>query len=349
MNSKTTSFICAIVQHAQKNGASGTQILKRAEACGILPVLMHAVEERCILPDNMGMTENELSSELQSFKMKQTARNMLWQKTAGTVLPALKKQVIVLKGVPLGELLAGNALWRSTTDLDIWIPENDCDDAVNRLSQLGYRIAEAPRLWATNQVMLEHDVLVPVELHWALAPKPWRTPAFDEAFERSRQICFRGLEMRVLGESDLAVHLLLHAHQHYFAVKTLIDLMMSHDKVQCDISELKRYSIDNLNNMVQMLCRCFDGKTADTFVEECVRKLSGCWFRSVLWREHRGELVFGKENKVIAGLGVLLRAVSMGLLDGYCYPVESFWAVILLGPHRIGGLNHKFLYQFTQK
>ncbi len=349
MNRKTQIIIRALVENARALGADKAQILQRAEKCGILPVLMHALDKRVLLPQTIEMTEDELKRELQRFKMQQTARIMMWQKTAVKVLGVLDMPCIVLKGVPLGERLAGNALWRSTSDVDLWIAQKNVSNAKNLLMQIGYRIGEEPREWATNQVLLVHDVLAPVELHWALVPPPWSATDFDDAYARSEGYSFHGLKMRILSNSDLAIHLLLHAHQHFFAVKTLLDYCEGEDVCLANRKSFERYHLIKLSNIIQMMSNAFTNAEVHTIQEKLIQRGTEKWFSPVLTKTQRGELVFGTDSIVSASLGVIVRASSMGMLDGIMNGFQAGMRVILLGPHRLGALNHKFLYQFTLK
>ena len=72
---------------------------------------------------------------------------------------------ILLKGAPMGQAIFGSARARSTTDIDVWIPRAYRSRTRQLLATIGYRRLESPHIWATNQEIVYHDVLAPIEIH----------------------------------------------------------------------------------------------------------------------------------------------------------------------------------------
>ena len=339
-----------LIENARSSGATGVHILRRARLCGIEPNVFRAVSEGEVTPEMLGLSEALCEKKLKKFRLEQTARIAHWQSTAFCVLDAIASDCIVLKGVPLGIRLTGSALWRSTSDIDIWVHPSEREHAVKKLEDTGYRIAVEPRMWSTNQVLLVHDVLAPVEIHWRLAPEPWPAPEFDEAFARRGAATIKGREIPVLCDDDLWIHLLLHAHEHYFALKTFLDLelalsVMTPNEAAVDVCGLSR-----LSHVLETMVHAYTDPyrvglwSGDGMIEVAAHR----WFDRILASSRRGELVFGEDSSVIGALGVILRAASMALLDGKTRPVKAASQILLCGPHRVGRFVAKHFRNSSQ-
>ena len=303
----------------------------------VLPLLLHAVDHGVLSASEIGMEPEDLCSRAARVRSAQAARVALWTATAARVLPRVR-ECIVLKGAPLGARLAGDPLARQTGDLDLWLPTECVSDAVAALGKIGYGVAVPVREWATNQIMLVHPTLFPVELHWALAPPPWRAPAYRDAAVRAQTLDWRGIPMRVLGDADLCVHLILHAHQHYFALKTCLDTALATGVIAADGALLRSLGLCRLDRLVHAMACAFDGGEPASRCEAAVRAAWRMWLRGMLCDTRRGNLVFGQDSAVAAATGVLLRAASMVLLDDG--RVCAAARVILGGPHRLGAFLH---------
>ncbi len=331
-------LIESIVRHAHEEGEKGAVILERAKSCGIEPVVMKELHEGRLNPKLLDMSEEEARDCVFEFRMRQTARIGLWKRSLENVLAHITMKYIVLKGAPLGEILYGDVLWRDTRDIDIWVEKENVDEAVKCLEGAGYRTAQAPREWATNQVMLVHDVLAPVELHWSLIMPPWSSPSFEAAYSRHQTITCLGMKLPYLSEEDLWVHLLLHSHEHFFAIKTFCDLTAGNKRLRHDERLLKSYGLMRLDRIVKRETRAYEGESELSHSMVVKR-----WYESVLCRDNRSHLIFGESSEIYAGLGVLVRAGSMALLDGSCNRIVNGAKVIFYGPHRVGRKVHELL------
>ncbi len=335
-NTPSGPFIRSLVAYARQNDVPPKDIFDRAEKCEILPYLMFALANGDIEPAQCGLTEIEVNERMVEFKARQTARLMLWKTTYIRVAKAIESPFILLKGAPLGACLTGNALWRATNDVDLWLPDfEEAEAAVKKLESMGYCLEPDNRVYAKNQFLLTHAVLAPVEIHWKLAPPPWLTPSFGNAMKRHAVFSWQGLEIPVLGDDDLIVHLVLHAHQHYFALKTVIDFALAHDKITVNSVMLRQFRISRIYRLLEDMIRAFE-RSELPFMDRAVAKLASCWFEGMLGNSKRGELVFGRDSSVIAAIGVLIRALSMTVMDGSVYPKLAAGHVLLKGPHRIG-------------
>ena len=148
-----------------------------------------------------------------------------------------------------------------------------------------------------------------------------------------------------LSDSDIYIHLLLHAHQHYFSPKTLIDLCACFDTLEPDTERLKQYKLTRLYKCMLSALSSFIDNTYfeyshDEFgkLQIIVSSLCRVYLKNILTDVRGGGMIFGDTSAVSVASGVLIRAFSMALLDGYIYPLRAAMDVLLLGPHRVGRL-----------
>lgn len=321
-----------LVRYAATHGVPADTILARARTCSILPYLYAAVRHDEISSDDIGIAKDALDKKILAFRIEQTAKLGYWHYSLDELVRALGTEHIVLKGAPLGQRLMDDEIWRNTSDIDLWVPLHKREEALANCQKLGYRVAVEPHLWATNQVILTHEKLAPVEIHWALAPAPWISPSFEAAYARSQIVTSpRGQAMRVLGDEDLYVHLLLHAHQHYFALKTLCDLAASLDKLDTPDPLLKACHLQKLDRFARGLIQAI-------LSDNCSPKayVARAWFDPLLTETHRGSMIFAEGSERFAPVGVALRAASMCLLDGPAVAADAAMQVVFCGPHVIG-------------
>lgn len=329
-------FIKALVEDARQKKVLPDVIFNRAKSCEIFPYLMFALNNGDIDPGLCGMTKAEAAERISEFKAEQTARLMLWKTTYVRVSNAVQCPFILLKGAPLGMLLTGNAVWRATNDVDLWLPDFEtAKAAVKKLESIGYILEPDTRIYAKNQFLLMHSILAPVEIHWKLVPPPWNAPSFENALKRCVTSSWQGLEIPTLGKDDLMVHLVLHAHQHYFALKTVLDFAQAHALFNVNPNVLRQFRISKIYRLFEDIIYAFTPVELP-MIDGAVRELASQWFKGMLGDSHRGELVFGKNSTVIAAAGVLIRALSMTAMDGYVYPMTAAGHVLFKGPHRIG-------------
>lgn len=325
-------LIQLLLEQAHRQKIAPPNIIARAQACGIEPLIWHAVEHGHIDAKRYGFTPKMLGD----FKLQQTARLAIWRKSAQIALNAMPCPCILLKGEPLGNRLMGNAIWRITHDIDLWLPQDQIETAESNLIQLGWHRTQEPHLWATNQILLEHEVLAPIELHWALAPRPWSTPTFKTAMANAISTQILNTPTFLLSDSDQWLHLLVHAHQHYFAIKTVCDLLEAQTSLQIQTEHLKPYHLCRLHRFAVAINNAVHTENAYSFSSQITK----FWFQNLLAHSKRGELVFGADSHVMAAAGVLIRALSMALLDGWKTPILAALAVIFAGPHPIGKRCH---------
>ena len=312
--------VAALLCHMMGAGSCPEAVVRGAEACEILPAVVHYLGH---LPAYSGVARQR--------RFEQGARIGLYGATLRRVVGSMPCRVMVLKGPMLGMALYGSAMARASNDVDIWVASHEVSRACDALEGMGYASGGAPRVWATNQHLFWHETLLPVEVHWAMAPPPWRGPTFDEAWQASEICLYEGGGYHVLSPSHRWVHLLMHAHQHLFAVKPWLDLAAALSSDPRDTEMARHYGVCRADALVRDTMEAVLGRKAGMGGRLVCSHLSG-----ILSAEGRGELVFGQGDGWQAASGVLARALSMGLLDGWCRRLEAGARVLLFGPHRVG-------------
>lgn len=324
----------SLIRGARQRRMSWPAMVERARTCGILPLFLDVAARGGA--ENCGASPRELAALVASERISQTARCALWRYTLRAVQTCLDGMpCIVLKGLPCGARLMGDAARRESNDVDVWIEQARCREATQALSDAGFRCAVEPHWWATNQMLLVHPVLAPVEIHWLPAPPPFVAPSFDEAYARAAFDDSTGC--RVPGDADLWVFLLLHALQHYFALKTTCDLIAASEVLEIHGVDLDgaaaRYGLGRLSRHVRRAARGFDGHPA--WETRVMKSALRAMFEG---KAPTGRLILGEDSKALAALGVAMRVGEMALLDGWRYPLRAATQALWKGPHRLGAL-----------
>jgi len=100
----------------------------------------------------------------------------------------LKIPVVILKGAALATTIYPNPALRPLSDIDLLIPRQHLEPAVQALKSLGYREPYPEMAPELNRAIHYHTHLrggpqqsVAVELHWNLVAgdTDWRTPSLD--------------------------------------------------------------------------------------------------------------------------------------------------------------------------
>lgn len=318
----------------------------RAVRYGVEPTFLAFLSEA--KGDAVWAREVEAWPEFSRKRMANIARVRFIECALNSIRQAFEKENIrflVLKGARIGRELFGAAEARATTDIDLWISESRLSQARAVLAKLGYSVApsapcaDSPRYWATNQEIAFHETWPAVELHWRLGRPGLVMPSFDEAYAVSRNDAWGG-GVRVPSVCDMWIVLLVHALEHMFALKTLIDGIAFCARYESEARKLCRYAEN------------FGLRRLSVFFFELYRLLSEGhvgerrfivrfvgWAMIRVWQSDcafGGELVVGKDSKIEAALGVILRGVSMFALDGVEYALGNALRAWFYGPHGMG-------------
>ena len=323
---------------AQNHGLSHDQILARTRDCEIEGYWYAAILSGCIKPSDLNVNEVIIHKIIEKYRLKQTARVALWMHSLKNVCEILQDTpYILLKGLVLSERWFGDFIWRNSNDIDLIVPENQWRLVASKLIQAGYYCDIEPHEWATNQIQLKHKVLASVEIHWKLAPPPWKTPSFEFLYKRRQMVLCRDIYIPVLSDGDLWINLLIHAQQHFYAPKTMLDLCGCMDKVKPDLDLLDAYGLSHLYTFVKNML------AADNRESEQPSNCKADWMalmRNVLYKSFSnpryGRLCFGDDSKADALTGIFIKLFNMLLLDGTIYKFKSMWTVLFYGPHRLG-------------
>jgi len=246
---------------------------------------------------------------------------------------------LVMKGPALAEIAYPSPLQRQSLDLDILVAPDQVHDWIDHLKGVGFESdTDDLRPHAMNQIALTSPLGI-VELHWALALPPIRTPSFTDLLEDAQSVMIGDLEILTLGPLDGAVHLCLHFHQHLGDPSIMMDLALwigalelSSEEVatrSCDwglgqIAELPLYMIGILGCAPPINSPLVLASLGDLLLEE---------FRA-------GRSLEGEELE-----GYIFQLLSMTLLPNWWRPVVHR---LFLGPHRVGNLLGKRIW-FSQK
>ena len=332
------SYLKQLMINARDNGLNGDQILARSRECEIEGYLYAAMTNGLIKPADLNIDDISVQKRIEKYRVKQTARVGLWIHSLKNVCAILQDTpFILLKGIGLSERWFGEYIWRNSNDIDLLVPENQWRPIASRLIQCGYYCEIEPHEWATNQIQLKHKVLASVEIHWKLAPPPWKTPSFEYLYKRRQMITIRDVPIPVLSDGDLWINLLIHAQQHFYAPKTMLDLCECIDHVKPDLCLLDAYGLNKLYAFVNDILS-LDPRETSHPAGGCMALIA--LIRKVLYKafsnQRYGQLCFGDDSRADALAGIFIKLFNMRLLDGTAYQLKSMWMVVFYGPHRFG-------------
>ena len=92
-------------------------------------------------------------------------RQLLTLRQALTALESRCVDVVVLKGLPLGELLYGDPFARCSSDIDLYVPANQRPEAAAALTTLGWEREDGDAPWHEAWARQDVDGLEHLELH----------------------------------------------------------------------------------------------------------------------------------------------------------------------------------------
>ena len=150
-------------------------------------------------------------------------------------LAAAGVAAVPLKGPVLGLLLYGDLSLRPFRDIDFLIRESDIMPALAVVTALGYRPREtnlrpieaaAQRRYAGEVILFRGPADLPIEPHWAFAPRTMAVPIdYQALWRRIRPLPLDNREVLALESEDLLLSLAVHgAKEHWARLKWLCDL-----------------------------------------------------------------------------------------------------------------------------
>ena len=339
------NYLKYLVSQARKNNLTGEEILSRAEVCEIDGALFGAIAANYITAEDLQIDDKKLQLLLQQYRINQMAKISFWFNSLKKVLNTINDiPCILLKGMPLSQIFHGELFWRNSNDIDLWVPENQYHKATSLLEEIGYQCDIQPHEWATNQIHLKHKIMPSVEIHWKISPPPWRTPSFEHAYKRAIKYHNHDVDVYILSEADMWINLLIHAQQHFFAPKTVLDLCGCLEKIKPDLSLLDAYGLERMYFLVQKsLTSTSDIESGINCKDHCMINLPEKIVSKMFIDPRMGRLSLGDDSQLEAMIGVFLRALSMMVLDGNMYKFRSAVTVLFYGPHRLGAFLNRFI------
>jgi hypothetical protein len=128
---------------------------------------------------------------------------------------------VALKGTALGALVYERPALRPMSDVDLLVPPAARREAVAALGAAGFRQPDDSEIafWEDayyNAPVIDPEDETSVEIHWSIAQEGRHRPDVDRMIEASRRVEIAGRSCRVLAETDLLLHQVLHHAYHYF-------------------------------------------------------------------------------------------------------------------------------------
>jgi hypothetical protein len=212
---------------AKRGQAAVPELLRHAATDGTYPAIRRFLGEASIDTEQAGV---------QSYRDFALGLSVLKAETrrVSDLLSDHGTRHVILKGVPLAQLLHGDARARQSTDIDVLVDPENVPRVLDLLvEQLGYERPgrQAVKPWSTNQIILKHaDNQLLLELHWLLAKPNEFSGRIQPRWSQTQSVELVGTSIPVLGRADLLLHLCLHAIQHDASLKTVGDLAAWFDK-----------------------------------------------------------------------------------------------------------------------
>lgn len=195
---------------------AGKLLIDRA-AAPLLISHLSTLEHASLIPE-------EVLYRLKQAAQKVLARSMVLSHSFVQIMTRLNQEgipVIALKGIYLSDWLYGTMGLRQFSDLDLLVPPNACEKALDVLESMGYQ-SERLQLstFATKQSPFVHYPPmirkgVSVEIHrYIHAEYEAYAVDLDRMWQESLPIQLYGVDVRVFSPEDQLLHCCLHLDKH---------------------------------------------------------------------------------------------------------------------------------------
>jgi hypothetical protein len=181
----------------------------------LAPFLYKLVKENsAVVPENLfNLLKNTYYTGLLKYLT-------LFQESLNIIKEAKTRNIAIipLKGLSFTEQYYGKFGFRPLVDIDLLIEEENFEQGVTLLRDLGYKkylVGATEEYWRSKQCHLEfikstkNNHLL-VELHWALDVKRYQNNVISSLWQRIRNININGKIISVLGPEDTLFSLALH-------------------------------------------------------------------------------------------------------------------------------------------
>jgi hypothetical protein len=204
------------------------QSLKVINRHGLVPLVFAGLPSEPTMPASV-------TRELKAGYVGETVRLEMWlEPNLRRILDALESErlePIVIKGAALAYVAYPKPVYRTFSDIDLWLPPIQIDRARDVLVQLGlWTRSEIQHVDHHLPVLYVQDGQVGVELHYRLLKNPHPYAVNDENFRaRSQFATIAGAKVRVLSPTD-ALHYncihLAYAHRYrWYPLRSLVDIL----------------------------------------------------------------------------------------------------------------------------
>lgn len=156
---------------------------ERLPAPDALPALLRSAADHGVLPTVLAGLPPALAdavpAELRTLSRAQAANTLLLSRTAEELRDRLRQAGIaaaVVKGATFAARLYRAPRWRSFTDIDLLLAQDDCERAGALLAELGFRpetlTLKHDEGYAETKWVADRGLEVMVELHWDMIGSP---------------------------------------------------------------------------------------------------------------------------------------------------------------------------------
>lgn len=188
--------------------------------------------------------QGDMFSAAAESSLKQTGLQAIMSAFAQAEIP-----LALLKGAALSLTVYEDPAWRTMSDIDLWLPDEDVAAAARVMAGLGYQIKLKDERPLALQTLSRGEIkfFQPnkpaslVEFHWSPFPGWWlmRTAVIDEpALWQRREPLPASPSVCQVAPEDMVIHLAVHtAVNHQFgmsALRSLVDIALTTEKRDVD-------------------------------------------------------------------------------------------------------------------
>ena len=169
-----------------------------------------------LLYRNLTNLDVDLGRDIEPYfraaRAREELRSARYRRFLGEALNALYQsgiEFVVGTGVTIGETLRADPVLRHSHDIDLLVRSQEIPAAADALRSAGFTspLSHSPR----SEKRFDHESGLPVELHDRLYRTPFYNGDLAGVWSRARAGNVVGIPVRLLGDTDLLVHTLVHA------------------------------------------------------------------------------------------------------------------------------------------
>ncbi len=220
-------------------------LMSLVEFHNIAPLVYHNITE-----NNLGdRVDKSCLERLQATYNDTLYRNVVFSSELARILSAFNRQdipVIALKGLALAEMLYGNMVLRTMSDIDILVSADDLPRAGALLKEMGCEQSASPdrtsHPFHGAPYIKKGKAPFSIELHWNLEDERLISVPVARIWERSRTLKLQWGEPRVLSLEDTLIFSAIQLYKEFDRLKILGDIAVLIKKYEGDLDW--RYIMD---------------------------------------------------------------------------------------------------------